>query len=231
MTEPSGQRDKPATLIEALSQLQGRLPKIHRGQKATVGAYSYSYAGLDTVTEALLPLLSELGLAWTCRPTVIAGSFVLAYQLVHESGEHIAGEYPLPTGGAPQAIGSAISYGRRYCLAAVTGAVTTDDDDGQAAGERPAATRPARARRAAVGTQDEAQRAVTEGQLKAIHAGFGELGYGGNDKRDKRLEVAAKLAGLPSLESTNALTYDQARLVLDGIARRRGQAQPAEVTG
>jgi hypothetical protein len=55
--------------------------------------------------------------------------FVLAYKLLHVSGESVAGEYPLPTGGTPQALGSAITYGRRYALCAVTGLAPEDDDD------------------------------------------------------------------------------------------------------
>jgi hypothetical protein len=38
----------------------------------------------------------------------------------------------LPSSGTPQAIGSAITYGRRYCLTAVLD-IAVEDDDGQAA--------------------------------------------------------------------------------------------------
>jgi hypothetical protein len=58
-------------------------------------------------------------------------------------------------------------------------------------------------------------------QRAAIQAGFGELGYGGPANRDQRLAVAARLAGLESLGSTNDLTAAQARAVLDGLAERR----------
>jgi ribosomal protein S20 len=54
---------------------------------------------------------------------------------LHTSGEKVSGEYPLPTGGSPQALGSAITYARRYCLCAVTGVAADDDDDGAAATE------------------------------------------------------------------------------------------------
>ena len=59
---------------------------------------------------------------------------VLAYSLLHKSGGAVAGEYPLPRDGSPQAIGSALTYARRYALCAVTGvAPGGSDDDGAAA--------------------------------------------------------------------------------------------------
>jgi hypothetical protein len=60
---------------------------------------------------------------------------VLAYALLHESGEGRSGEYllPDPTRARPQDIGSAITYARRYSFCAVTGLVTEEDDDGNLA--------------------------------------------------------------------------------------------------
>jgi hypothetical protein len=60
---------------------------------------------------------------------------VLAYAVLHESGEERSGEYPLPdpTSARPQDIGSAITYARRYSFCAVTGLVTEEDDDGNLA--------------------------------------------------------------------------------------------------
>jgi hypothetical protein len=240
--------DKPATLIEALSQLQGRLPKIERTHTANVktqqGSFTYSYAGLAEVNSAVLPLMSELGLAFLCKPTIVDGHLVLTYSLAHVSGETTGGTYPLPPPGAsPQAIGSAISYARRYVLSAMVGVGTVDDDDGAAAGaEAPGTARGGRRRQADAGTQDrapdEAQSATprqsTDGQRKAMHAGFAELGLGGDDNRPTRLQVAARLAGVESLASTSELTYEQARRVLDGIAAKRREqcAQvPAEAAG
>lgn len=135
MTQPDG---KPESLAAALAVLQTRLPVIAKGQTATVrsekGVYTYDYADLADVSEAILPLLGALGMAWTCKPTMNeAGRFVLAFKLLHVSGEYEAGEYPLKEGGMPQGTGSAISYARRYALCAVTGAAPKGDDDDAAA--------------------------------------------------------------------------------------------------
>ena len=59
---------------------------------------------------------------------------ILLWSLLHESGEEKGGEWPLgPVNQKPQSLGSAITYGRRYCFTAVTNIVLEDDDDGQRA--------------------------------------------------------------------------------------------------
>jgi len=128
-------------LNKALAKLQGRLPHIPKGETGKVegtnkqGAkfsYTYTYADLHGVSAAILPLMSEVGLAFTARPTINGqGKFVLAYSLLHESGEELSGEYALPDPERfkQQDIGGVITYARRYCLCAVTGVAPAEDDD------------------------------------------------------------------------------------------------------
>lgn len=140
--------DRPATFAAAMAELQTRLPHIGKDQAAVMpgkegrGTWGYRYADLAAVSRELLPVLGSLGLSFTACPTLTGdGKFVLHYALSHSStneGDVIGaqGDYPLPAGGTPQAIGSAITYARRYCLCAVTGAAATEDDDDAAAAER-----------------------------------------------------------------------------------------------
>jgi hypothetical protein len=60
--------------------------------------------------------------------------------LLHTSGQWIASRYVMPIGDklTPQAIGSAITYARRYALSAIVGIAPDDDDDGNAASVTPA---------------------------------------------------------------------------------------------
>jgi hypothetical protein len=124
------------SLAAALAELQTKLPHVTKGETADAGSYKYSYAGLGRVSKDLLPVMGALGLSFSCKPTINAdGKFVLAYSLRHVSQESVEGEWPLPNG-SPQQIGSAISYGRRYVLLALSGlAPDDDDDDGKAASD------------------------------------------------------------------------------------------------
>ena len=148
------------SINEALAALQGNLPRIGVERQATVrsdkGNYSYRYAGLNDVNEALLPALAAVGLAFTARPTIDGDRFVLAYALHHKSGEELHGNYPLPdpSRATPQQIGSAITYARRYCILAVTGLAPDPDDDGQAANHAPAGERMERKAERGVAPED-----------------------------------------------------------------------------
>jgi hypothetical protein len=123
------------SLASALAQVQTQLPKVGKSSTAKVGQYSYSYADLASIHNVVLPLLGQHGLAWMTMPTFNDdGMFVLRYELLHVSGECRVGHYPLPASTSKaQELGSAITYGRRYCLSSVIGIAPDDDDDGAAA--------------------------------------------------------------------------------------------------
>ena len=131
-----------ATLAEALAAFQATRPKLEKTNTATVtprdnpaSRYSYQYADLADVEETVLPLLGAVGLAWTCNTELAAGSFVLVCSLVHgASGEIRSSVFPLPGAGNPQALGSALTYFKRYALMMATGvSAAGEDDDGQRA--------------------------------------------------------------------------------------------------
>ena len=125
-------------LAKALASFQADIPHVGKDATADAGSYSYSYAPLDVITQVAMPLLAKHGLSFTCAPSMTELGFVLAYSLLHDGGERVDGFYPLPdpAKSSPQQIGSAISYGRRYCLTAVTGiAPGGEDDDGQKAAD------------------------------------------------------------------------------------------------
>lgn len=121
-------------LATALAAFQASLPTVQKGATGQVpGKRSYKYADLADLSAAVLPLLAAQGLSWMTMPTYDeAGRFVLRYELLHTSGESRTGAYPLPTGTAWE-VGSALTYGRRYTLAAVTGVAADEDDDGAVA--------------------------------------------------------------------------------------------------
>jgi hypothetical protein len=101
---------------------------------ATNPHFKNKYADLGSVVDAVKPALNEAGIVFiqTASPSD-DGKLHLSTRLMHESGEWIEDTLvmPLPKPD-PQGFGSAMTYARRYALAAITG-VYQDDDDGNGA--------------------------------------------------------------------------------------------------
>jgi hypothetical protein len=118
-------------LAAALSLAQG---EIEDAAKDSVNPHFKSrYADLASVRAAIRGPFAAHGLAVTQFPIETAsGGLGLATMLLHKSGQWLCGITPLVGRlDQPQAVGSALTYARRYGLSAVTG-VATDDDDGEA---------------------------------------------------------------------------------------------------
>jgi hypothetical protein len=140
----------PDTLWGAVSAVQAQVPVVERDAKNP--HFGNAYTSLAALHRTVLPLLSQSGLAWVCLPLQRDGRMVLQYRLIHvPSGEALEGEMPLLIGdrATPQQLGSALTYARRYALAAVLGiASAEEDDDGHAASQQtPAQATPAAAPR------------------------------------------------------------------------------------
>jgi hypothetical protein len=68
---------------------------------------------------------------------------------------------------------------------------------------------------------------VTREQQKHMFALWGELGYGADEARPQRLEITAKILGVPELMSSNELTYAEADRVIAALTERRDRTQVA----
>lgn len=107
---------------------------------ATNPHFKNKYADLPAVIEAIKPALNDAGISYIQTPAPSDdGKLHLTTTLLHESGEWIADTLvmPLPKQD-PQGYGSAITYARRYALAAITGLYQDDDDGNAASGNRSA---------------------------------------------------------------------------------------------
>lgn len=93
------------------------------------------YADINSVINSVKDELNAQGIS-IMQP--INGNMVETY-LVHESGQYIGSTTPIVCAkpNDPQALGSAITYSRRYGLQALVG-LPAEDDDGEAAMDRPA---------------------------------------------------------------------------------------------
>lgn len=120
-----------AALAAALSKAQGSIEAAKKDTKNEF--FKAKYADLSSVWEACRAALSQNGLAvvQTTKPSEIG--IVVVSTLIHSSGEWMRGElFIKPVKSDPQGIGSAITYARRYALAALVG-VAPEDDDGEGA--------------------------------------------------------------------------------------------------
>jgi len=130
-------------IATALAEAQKEFPKIEKDKEATVtmksgGKYSYSYADLSSVFDAVMPVLSKNGIG-TMTPSTVKGREAVATPLLlHASGEWICGDpLSLPIGDVadPRSVASAITYARRYSVMALLGlAAAEEDDDAEKAG-------------------------------------------------------------------------------------------------
>jgi hypothetical protein len=99
--------------------------------------FKSSYADLTSVWDACRTALTKNGLSVVQIPNFEGDEVWLETRLLHASGESISGRYPLrPQQQTPQGYGSALTYARRYSLAAMVGVVADEDDDGNAASNR-----------------------------------------------------------------------------------------------
>ena len=118
-----------AKIATALNKVQASVGPVIKDAKNPF--FKSAYCSLTGIWEHIRLPLTEAGLSVT--QTTDGNNLITT--LMHVSGEYISGSYPLickdPSN--PQAVGSAMSYARRYALAAIVCAVTDDDDDGNVA--------------------------------------------------------------------------------------------------
>lgn len=107
--------------------------------------FKSSYADLTSVWDACRAALTKNGISVIQIPNFEGDEVWLETMLLHASGDSIKGRYPLrPQQQTPQGYGSALTYARRYSLAAMVGVVADEDDDGNAASApRPSYVKPA----------------------------------------------------------------------------------------
>jgi hypothetical protein len=143
-------------LAAALAKAQGQIKGAEKDRENP--HFKSVYATLDSVWEACRAPLSSNGLALVQAPSVsIEGGVVITTLLMHQSGQWIETDLELaPRDGSPQAVGSAITYGRRYALMAVAGIAPTDDDDGNAASHPGLTSKPGALPQVKVGVKSNA---------------------------------------------------------------------------
>lgn len=117
--------------LAAFAQMQANLPAAVR--KGT-GHNDKAYARYEDLIGVLKPMFAEHGFSISHRISMIEGKVIVTGVLGHRDGHSEETSIPLPvdTSGnknAVQAMGSSISYGKRYVTLTLTGIATEGEDD------------------------------------------------------------------------------------------------------
>ena len=127
-----------AAWAEAWVECWAEMPDIGQGSTVDTGKFKYTYASLHEILKAVQPVLTKHGFAISQEVLPIKdGRVGVATHIHHKDGYSMSfGPLPMPVTNDPKAVGSAITYGRRYALAAALGIATDEDTD--AGGTTPA---------------------------------------------------------------------------------------------
>lgn len=135
-------------IATALAKAQGEIKGA--AKDSTNPHFRSKYADLASVWEACRQALTKNGLSVVQIPDVSADGVFLHTTLAHSSGQWMRGTMPVrPVQDTPQGLGSALTYARRYSLAAMVGVAPDDDDDGNAASSGDSGSRGSTSRTAA----------------------------------------------------------------------------------
>lgn len=129
--------DSIINITKALIAAQSEMPKAKKDSDNPY--FSSKYADLAEIIDVSRPILAKHGLAIVQFPsTSIADgkvTVVLTSRILHESGEWLEDSLALlPVKSDPQAMGSCISYARRYSWQSICGIAAEDDDSNSASG-------------------------------------------------------------------------------------------------
>lgn len=127
-------------LAAALAAAQGQMKAAPKSGLAKVRTksgveFSYRYSTFDEIWEMVRKPLSDNGLAIIQIPATGENGFYLETTIAHSSGQWVTGVMELPVDSSRmsviQAMGTAITYARRYMLSAMVGIASDEDTDAQ----------------------------------------------------------------------------------------------------
>jgi len=129
-------RYRPETIDKIAAGLVAVQSEVLLARKDSNNPFHKSkYADLGSVWDAVREPLRKNGLSIMQLPSEAPAGYVgLVTIVLHESGQSISEKFfmPVKDDKNPQAVGSALTYARRYALSAALG-VCPEDDDGEAA--------------------------------------------------------------------------------------------------
>jgi len=208
--------DTTGELAKALAIAQGKIEGAKKDSENPF--FKSSYADLASIWEACRKPLSDNGLSVVQTTSNNEDySIVVETTLLHSSGEWITGELGLKAVKEdPQGLGSAITYARRYALAAMVG-VAPDDDDGESATDRKPVQKPVQksVQKPVSGPVQSTPappkvELITDPQRRKIFASGHQMGY-------KDEDIKAMMINRFKVEHSKELTKVQASEMIEAI--------------
>lgn len=203
------QSDSINDLAVALVKVQGALGGAKKDSKNPF--FNSDYADLKSVWECCRDLLSKNGLCVIQTNGGTAESPSVITTLAHISGQWIRGELHMtPDKKGPQGTGSAITYARRYALAAIIGIYQADDD------AEGATDRNKKQSKAAKPTSQPTDPILAEGSKAIIIQHFIDKGIDSDFKKRNTLRKYAAICELKdpnNIESIETLSGSDAEKI------------------
>lgn len=125
----------------AMAELQSEMPTIaERGEIKVNNVVRSTFAKYEDIQSAVKPLLKKHGFHFSAKTNFINGALHVTGIVGHALGhsEETTMVLPFDNSGSKnnvQAIGSSVSYGKRYVFCMLFNIATGDDDDGQGAAQ------------------------------------------------------------------------------------------------
>ncbi len=130
--------ESKSNIFGALAKAQGAMAKA--SADSINPAFRSKFVPLPGVLGVVLPAFNSNGLAVLQHPVLEGVEMIhLTTVVTHESGEWMQSVCSMPVAGKrdAHAVGSAISYLRRYSLASIAGVIQSDDDGNAATDQAP----------------------------------------------------------------------------------------------
>ena len=200
-----GITDTCTDLFTALIKAQSEMGSAVKDSKNP--HFRSRYASLAAVIDAVIPVLNANGVGVLQLPSIEGSEVRLTTILMHSSGQRLSSTVGAPLGKKQdaQAVGSAITYLRRYSLQSIMG-LPVEDDDGNAA-SRPQRRQPQRRQVPETSAPTVADKAFAAVRLEA--------------EKDWAALIAAELEGAGlSVQQFNVWAGRSNRQPLGGMAKR-----------
>jgi hypothetical protein len=212
---------------DAMADLRRNLPRITKSQevdftsKKTGDRTNYKFEDLAEITEALSPVMADVGLSFRWYTDNVQGGVKVTCRITHRDGhfEETSLVGPLDASGSKnpiQAIGSAVTYLQRYTLKAAVGIAAARDDDAQEVSRQtdaaPRVSKDQEARSIYTHHESALRRAATKDELRAAwqEALKDKDRIPADWQRDLRRELDDRLAELgraPAIEQHETAAY------------------------